>query len=115
MADSMLVPGAEKGPPAAKNWDCEVRQTFYRLYVLEDKKLSTAIAEIDKLLGFKATYDPSISIKHLLSQLPQCDGESPYFGSRGSLGFYADQRLLFRLQSSILIFDLRIDHISIKF
>ena len=43
------------GPVGAKHWEGDVRQTFYRLYVLEDKKLPEVMEEIQKLLGFRAT------------------------------------------------------------
>ena len=43
------------GPVSAQDWEGDVRQTFYRLYVTEDKKLSEVMKEMQELLGFRAT------------------------------------------------------------
>lgn len=42
-------------PVLAKDWEGNVRQTFYRLYVLEDKTLPKVMKEMQELLGFRAT------------------------------------------------------------
>lgn len=47
----------ERQLPRAQEWDGDVKSTFYRLYVQEDKKLSQVMNEMAELLGFEATYE----------------------------------------------------------
>ena len=54
------------GPVLAKDWEGNVRQTFYRLYITEDKKLSEVMEEMQELLGFRATRAYFISPQHPL-------------------------------------------------
>lgn len=53
----------------AEEWNEEVRRTFHRLYVEEDKSLQQVMTEMVELLGFQATYADSVLTTSLLSVL----------------------------------------------
>lgn len=56
MADLTSSPAPQNEPLAGMDWEGDVRETFYQLYVVEDKTLSK-VMEAMELLGFRATYD----------------------------------------------------------
>lgn len=66
MVDS--IPSEKVGPrlATAEQWDEEVRLTFRKLYIEEDKPLQQVMVEMVDLLGFHATYVDSRSIDQTL-------------------------------------------------
>ena len=62
MAGSTSLPDHVSRILVAEDWEGDVRHTFHRLYVVEDKALPQAMTEMVELLGFQATYVLTFSI-----------------------------------------------------
>lgn len=62
LGDSVPLTNPVRRLAVPGDWNEEVRGTFHKLYVEEDKSLQQVMTEMVELLGFQATYADSVLI-----------------------------------------------------